>query len=202
MKCNYGCDKEAIYQFKNKKWCCSKSANCCSENIKKNKKGNLNNKRSGLQVKVYRKRKCNYCNEEKFLIAVKKHENSCYLNPKNKKECPICNKPIKNFSSNKTCSHSCSNTYFRSGENHPFWKGNNISKQYRTICFIHHKKECVICGEDKIIAVHHLDEDKSNNDPENLIPLCPTHHQYWHSRFKYLVEEKVQLYVTNRTVGP
>ena len=29
MICDYGCGEEAIYQFKNGKWCCSKSTNSC-----------------------------------------------------------------------------------------------------------------------------------------------------------------------------
>ena len=27
--CEYGCDQEAKYQFKNGKWCCSESKNSC-----------------------------------------------------------------------------------------------------------------------------------------------------------------------------
>ena len=34
--CEYGCGKEAKFQFKNRKWCCSKSKNSCSEIKKKN----------------------------------------------------------------------------------------------------------------------------------------------------------------------
>lgn len=34
---------------------------------------------------------------------------------------------------------------------------------------------CAICGRDKP-QVHHIDGDKSNNDPMNLLPLCPNHH--------------------------
>lgn len=30
--CSYGCGKEATHQFKNGKWCCSKSKNSCSFN--------------------------------------------------------------------------------------------------------------------------------------------------------------------------
>jgi len=33
--CEYGCGKEAIYQFKNKKWCCSKNVSKCSGTINK-----------------------------------------------------------------------------------------------------------------------------------------------------------------------
>ena len=68
-----------------------------------------------------------------------------------------------------------------------YGNGNN----YRRICFSHHKKECIICGEDKVVAVHHYDENHNNNDLNNLIPLCPTHHLYVHSKYKVLVMEKI-----------
>ena len=67
---------------------------------------------------------------------------------------------------------------YRSGEDNPNWK----SDAYRTTCFAHHEKKCIVCGEDKIVAVHHLDGNRENNSLNNLIPLCPTHHQYCHSR--------------------
>jgi very-short-patch-repair endonuclease len=35
MLCFYGCGRESIKQFKNGKWCCSKSKNSCPENRKK-----------------------------------------------------------------------------------------------------------------------------------------------------------------------
>lgn len=102
-----------------------------------------------------------------------------------------------------TCSRSCSNTSFRSGKNNGNWKDiseyDSRSKtfilKYRRICFENHKHECVICGENKILDVHHLDQNKFNNSPENLVPLCPTHHQYWHSRYKQEIEEKIYNYI-------
>lgn len=66
---------------------------------------------------------------------------------------------------------------------------------YRRMCFAHHEKKCVICGERKIVAVHHYDEDHHNNDPSNLVPLCPTHHQYWHSEFRNDVADAIHAYV-------
>jgi len=106
------------------------------------------------------------------------------------KECPVCNNEFETQVGTKnektTCSHSCSNTYFRSGKNNPNWKliSDNKDRFYRDICFIHHDKRCVVCGEDKIVSVHHYDENHSNNEPSNLIPLCPTHHHYIHSKWK------------------
>ena len=103
------------------------------------------------------------------------------------KSCPVCGvtfKTKKGHPREKTvCSHGCSNTFFRSGENNPNWNKKS-SKNYRNICFSYHARKCIVCGETKIVAVHHYDADHSNVRPENLIPLCPTHHLYVHSRYK------------------
>jgi hypothetical protein len=111
------------------------------------------------------------------------------------KDCPICGTKfftLKNHKKEKTtCSHSCANSFFRSSINNPNWK----DSCYRTTCFAFHKKECVICGENKIVEVHHYDGDKKNNTPENLIPLCPTHHQYYHSKYKLEVKPKIDKYI-------
>ena len=37
------------------------------------------------------------------------------------------------------------------------------------------RHRCAVCGADGP-QVHHIDEDHSNNDPANLLPLCPNHH--------------------------
>ena len=34
---------------------------------------------------------------------------------------------------------------------------------------------CAMCGKHGA-QLHHIDEDRSNNEPMNLIPLCPNHH--------------------------
>ena len=112
---------------------------------------------------------------------------------KNKVEkiCPICNtKFFKGFKEKITCSYSCSNVFFAKKRNKP-----EKYKNYRTICFKNHKKVCVVCGEDKIVTVHHVDGNHQNNDITNLVPLCPTHHQYWHSKYRNLIREKVELYL-------
>jgi len=40
--CDYGCNKEGKYQFKNGKWCCSKYLSQCPEMKRKNREGNKN----------------------------------------------------------------------------------------------------------------------------------------------------------------
>ena len=111
------------------------------------------------------------------------------------KECPVCEKEfialIGHKREKQTCSHSCANTYFRSGENNPNYKGAN-GTQYREHCWRYHKKECIVCGENRIVAVHHYDGNNKNNEPDNLIPMCPTHHQYYHSSHRHLVVEAIE----------
>ena len=34
---------------------------------------------------------------------------------------------------------------------------------------------CAICGASRP-QIHHIDENPANNDPLNLLPLCPNHH--------------------------
>lgn len=111
------------------------------------------------------------------------------------KVCPVCGTSFNTKLGIKkekiTCSYACSNIYFRSGENNGNWKDD----AYRSTCFLHHKKECIICGEKNIVSVHHMDHNHDNNSPENLVPLCPTHHQYLHSNYSYLIIDKVKKYI-------
>lgn len=52
--------------------------------------------------------------------------------------------------------------------------------QYQTIAEKFHKKECIVCGVTDILDVHHLDENRQNNDPSNLVFLCPNDHYRLH----------------------
>jgi len=124
--------------------------------------------------------------------------------PKINKVCPVCGEIFETKQGHRTekivCSHSCSNTYFRSGTSNPNYKEDddlNGEVKYVKICFRHHKRKCVCCNEEKIVAVHHYDGNKKNNKPENLIPLCPTHHTYWHSRFRQEVKPTIDEYIRN-----
>lgn len=154
-----------------------------------NSEKHKSNLKIARQKAMSTKLKCQHCNKLFIKANIKKHIKSCKDNPTNHRICPVCNKYLK--FSGTTCSHSCANTFFRSGDNHP-----NAKVSYKRNCFNNHEKKCIICGESLIVAVHHLDGDHSNNEPANLIPLCPTHHIYWHSKHKHLIEEKVLQYIT------
>lgn len=103
------------------------------------------------------------------------------------KTCPVCKTKFETLSGSTdertTCSYSCSNTYFRSGPNNGMYKNHsNGPSHYRTKCFHYHGKQCIICSESRIVEVHHLDGNHTNNSKTNLIPLCPNHHQLAHTK--------------------
>ncbi len=103
------------------------------------------------------------------------------------KECPVCETTFETKVEKQiTCGYSCSNTFFNGKV-----RNTNLIN-YRSICFRHHKKECIVCGETKIVEAHHYDGNRENNLPSNLIPLCPNHHQYYHSRYRPLVIDKIE----------
>lgn len=137
---------------------------------------------------------CKHCSKEiKKFGNLKRHEDTCRFRPENKNNCLNCGKEFYPKKKTKCCGYACSNTYFRSGEQNGNWKQDS----YRSTCFLYHDKECVICEENVIVEVHHLDGNHNNNDPSNLIPLCPTHHKYWHSGHKHLIESGVKEYITH-----
>ena len=112
------------------------------------------------------------------------------------KVCPVCGKHFSypRAEKDKTCcSRSCANTYFRTGEDNPNYKGN----RYTQLCFKHHEHKCIICGESNVVAVHHYDNNHYNDAIENLVPLCPTHHMYMHSKYIDLIKDRVDEYVNN-----
>lgn len=95
-------------------------------------------------------------------------------------------KDIKSTKSGKLfCSKSCQtkwrNKYF-SDTLHPNWKDGK-SKDYRRIIKESVKyEECMLCGctDSRVLAVHHLDKDRKNNNIENLEWLCMNCHNLVH----------------------
>jgi ribosomal protein L37E len=70
---------------------------------------------------------------------------------------------------------SCYNARFHQDKSRAYYqrKANEIDlKTYKKAT-----KKCALCGFDKIVDIHHLDFNKKNNSPGNLIGLCPNHHR-------------------------
>ena len=88
------------------------------------------------------------------------------------------------------CSRSCANS------RKEYWDAN--AKSYRKIAFRSWDMKCAICEFDKIVAVHHVDGNHSNDDPKNLIPLCPNHHEMTHSKWKEEIQPIINILVENK----
>lgn len=120
------------------------------------------------------------------------------------KICPVCGDNFETLLGHSrektTCSHACSNTFFRSGEANPNYKSNTEEWHYRKICFSKWKQKCAVCGFDKVVDVHHIDKNHNNNSIENLIPLCPNHHKMTHTK-KYRSQMAKEIERIIRSVG-
>ncbi len=133
---------------------------------------------------------CKKCGEEKEHKA-KGFCSNCYRKyawERKKGICKRCKREI--FIHAKGFCPGCYNFVFKLEYNKE-WnrrKYHNIkSELYKEVT-----KSCVLCGFDKVVDLHHLDENKKNNSKENLVGLCPNHHKMFHN-FNYRKEVQKDL---------
>lgn len=98
-------------------------------------------------------------------------------------ECNYCHKKFKRLKSELSksksgrfyCSKECGNR--DKNENYT----NKIdSSDYRRNAFEAYPHKCAICGcdeDERVLEVHHIDEDRKHNHIDNLIILCPICHK-------------------------
>ena len=98
-------------------------------------------------------------------------------------------------------------TWFKAGENNPAWEGGKSFRDYGLTWTKTLKKSimqrdeytCQTCGfkdlsyknTGRVLDTHHIDYNKKNNDPVNMITLCKSCHgkagynrDYWENFFK------------------
>lgn len=117
-------------------------------------------------------------------------------------KCFICNKQIyksrkalkgsksKKYFCSKTCQTIWRNSMVFVGKNHSNWKDGEFT--YKNILLKSNKKRiCALCSENdvRILAAHHLDRNRKNNNIVNLIWLCHNCHFLIH----HYKKEKDQL---------
>lgn len=97
--------------------------------------------------------------------------------------CKRCNREMPIHA--KGLCAGCYNFVFHLDKN----KAWNQKKNYNLDIITYKKitKSCAICGFDKVVDLHHLDQNRTNNFKNNLVGLCPNHHKMLHD-FRYREE--------------
>lgn len=129
---------------------------------------------------VEKKGDCPRCGRKNVRMTKGVCHNRCYrkfLWPRKKKICPRCKRKI--FLKAKGLCGGCYNSVYRLEETkaHNCKRVHNIKMRlYKEIT-----SKCVICGFEKAVDLHHLDNNRKNNGKNNLIGLCPNHHKMLHT---------------------
>lgn len=126
---------------------------------------------------------CNHCKKEKKYIHAGGRSKGlckeCYRKliwkPK-LRECKRCKRMLPHQA--KGLCKGCYNILFHLDK----VRAHNLKKRYNLDDETYRKitKECVICGFDKVVDLHHLDHNSQNNSHDNLIGICPNHHRMIH----------------------
>lgn len=123
-------------------------------------------------------------------------------------ECDYCHKEFfrepskiqKSKSGLLFCSRKCKDSAQKINSGNKFKQMRpshyNTGKNYREKAFRVYLLECSVCGwnEDKdVLEVHHIDENRENNDISNLIILCPIcHKKLTTHKYKLLNRNEIQ----------
>jgi len=100
-------------------------------------------------------------------------------------ECVTCKEEFnvkereKSFPKKKQyfCSRSCANSVGGRAKVNKYGR-----TQYASIAAHYYEQECAVCKYSEVLDVHHIDHNRSNNSPDNLIFLCPNHHALLHRK--------------------
>lgn len=141
---------------------------------------------------------------------LKQENNANWRGGKKEKECLQCNKIIYKWNSEvgNFCSRSCVSIFYGKGKNNPNWQGGISFEPYSsdwTESLKHSIKvrdnfSCQIClyKQNKISHnIHHINYNKKDNNPQNLITLCNKCHsktnfkrEIWQNKLLQLMKNR------------
>ena len=124
---------------------------------------------------LQKKRSCRRCNKVR-IIQAKEMCNSCYKHYGTPQIiCKECNE-LKNHKAKGLCRKCYMHHQIEYIKTLNAKRNHNIlSKDYWD-----KTKECIICGFDAVVEIHHIDGNHKNSDINNLTGLCPNHHKMVH----------------------
>jgi hypothetical protein len=129
----------------------------------------------------------NYCSKECISKARTKE-----IPPQTCLECGKVFYRKQNKNERVFCSKLCANQYIGRerigkicGINHPNY--NSGKSSYRNI--INEDSKCYYCDykDIRVLVVHHIDRNRDNNEIDNLLVVCPTHHIELHRGIKIYI---------------
>jgi len=93
-----------------------------------------------------------------------------------------------------TIQEACAETACKKHSINTRIKGFNVKKYHNISLEVRKEvtKNCVICGFDKVVDLHHIDHNRIIFSRKNLIGLCPNHHKMIHD-IRFSDEIKSQL---------
>jgi len=157
--CDYGCGQEAIHQFKNGKWCCGTNIAHCPTMRKIFRESNIGEKNHqyGKKRSFEHSLKISIANTGK----IRSEEYKDHLRKLNKGKEPW-NKGLCFVNDDPYC---------------PLFS----NKEWREMIYERDSYTCQNCGITQRLsykvytfglAIHHIDHNKQNCDPQNCITLC------------------------------
>lgn len=133
---------------------------------------------------------------EQTKTAISKALKKYLKNPKNKQERINQLKKIHKFRKGKTWEEIYGKEkaekmmkiqkLIHKGEKSANWKGGVSSEYYEKLAKENLKQECKICGSKKQLIVHHIDKNSQNNNLNNLMMICKSHHAKIHNRIRFI----------------
>lgn len=154
-----------------------------------------------LKMSLAKKGKPSFWKGKKFSEESKKKLSLAHLGKNHTKE-------TKNKIGNKV--RELQNKRVKEGK-HNWWQGGKSFEEYttswtKTLKLSIRERDnftCQVCGklqQNITFPVHHIDYDKKNCDPENLITLCASchsatnsHRRHWKNYFKSLKNKRIKL---------
>uniref|UniRef100_A0A6H1ZWW7 Putative HNH endonuclease n=1 Tax=viral metagenome TaxID=1070528 RepID=A0A6H1ZWW7_9ZZZZ len=140
-----------------------------------------------LRKDIHNYKICEKCGKPDIFHSKKGLCNNCYKKQwrktNNKKICEGCGK-LKFHHAKRLCESCYQKIFYPEGME--LSAKISVEKNYNISYDLYKKitKRCIICGFDKVVHLHHLDETHKNNLTKNLVGLCPNHHRMIHM-FKY-----------------